>query len=147
MLSSVARWAGYGAFMIEGLVGAALRGFLVIIALVITYVLGAWVYEEAPWYDRAVIHALGSAPRPAPWGGDATEKAARFFPTGMAREAARALLGRNGFSCSGAASPNQLNCSRTTQQLPCRADYSVELTFDEDQRIADRNASYYYACL
>ena len=146
MFSSVARWAGYGAFMVKGLGRAALLGVLVVIGSFVTYLLGAWVYEEAPWYDRAVIDALRSAPHAAPWGG-AAEEAAKFFPTGMEREAAQALLGRNGFSCSGAALPSRLQCSRTTQEIVCRADYSVELTFDDDQRIADRNASYYSACL
>ena len=147
MLSSVARWAGYGAFMVKGLGRAALLGVLVVIGSFVTYLLGAWVYEEAPWYDRAVIDALRSAPHAAPWGGGAAEEAEKFFPTGMEREAAQALLGRNGFSCSGAALPSRLQCSRTTQEIVCRADYSVELTFDDDQRIADRNATYYSACL
>jgi hypothetical protein len=147
MMSSVARWAGYGAYMVKGLGRAALLGVLVVIGSFVAYLLGAWVHEEAPWYDRAVIDALRSAPHAAPWGGGAAEETAKFFPTGMEREAAQALLGRNGFSCSGAASPNQLECRRTTQEFPCRADYFVELTFADDQRIADHNASYYRACL
>jgi hypothetical protein len=48
---------------------------------------------------------------------------------------------------AGAALPNQLKCGRTTQEFPCRADSFVELTFADDQRIADRNASYYSVCL
>ena len=146
-MSSVARWAGYAAFVIEGPLRAALRGILAIIGLVIAFILYVILYYTVPWswYDHAIVDQLRAASLPAGWG-DVSKEAARIFPDGMERSAARALLSRNGFSCSSAA-PNRLTCSRTLGELACTSDFHIELMLNDDQRVANRNATYHSVCL
>jgi hypothetical protein len=145
-MGSVARWAGRGAF-VEGLLRPALRGLLVMVGLIIAYILCVVAYYSVPWswYDHTIIDQLRSA-APTPSGGEPSEEAAKIFPSGMERNEAQALLRRNGFSCV-SMTPNRLKCTRTISEFVCRSDYFIELTLNDDQRVANQNASYHSACL
>jgi hypothetical protein len=143
--------------------------------LLLAYWIGSWLYREAPWHSRDLLQAIASGPHSAPWS-DATEKVAGFFPIGMDRESAAGLLKANGFSCTTTAppevrgfhaivtevqgglaevprSPNAANdvaevlaCGRASQEGVCQTRYSVAVYLARDQRVADRAASYYFAC-
>ena len=140
--------------------------------LLLAYVAGSWLYYGEPWYSRDLIHEIGSGPHSAPWG-EASDKAAKFFPAGMERESAMGLLRANGFKCSnptevalqqnvdsmvievaggvvavrGGGPVTLLTCRREAQEGVCMGRYSVSLAFDTDSTVAGRAASYYFGCL
>jgi hypothetical protein len=154
-MSSVARWAGYGAFVMKGLLRAALRTLAVMIALMIAllgvYILGVWLYYTEPWYDHAVITQLTRVPHTAPLE-DVSERAAQIFPDGMSRRAATALLQANGFACESYANESisgasGLNCQREAHVPLCAGYYMVKLAFDGEERLSDRSATSYLGCL
>jgi hypothetical protein len=161
-LERIVRGAIYADFVIRPLLRLSLIGTLVLVAGSIAAVALALLFDAQPWYNRDLIDGLASGPHAATWG-DASDKAAKFFPAGMERDSAVALLNANGFSCSngpagdfpgaqvdvpadgGAA--EVLTCGRELSQLVCLARYRVTLAFDGDTKVADRRASYYFACL
>ena len=87
-----------------------------------------------------------------PLWGDVSDEAARIFPDGMTRTAATTLLRGNGFTCTegGPESGNgaqRLNCHREPHILFCAGHYDVALDFEAGERVRDRAASFYVACL
>ena len=157
-LQRIVRGAIYADFVVRPLLRLSMIGTLVLVASLIAAAGLAWLFDAKPWYSRDVIDALASGRHGTLWG-DASETAARFFPTGMERDSAVALLHANGFSCSNGAAGDfpgvqanagaaeVLTCGRELSQGVCLARYGVTLSFDGDKKIADRKATYYFGCL
>ena len=151
MSSAAVRSAVYMVFAIRWIGQWTRRILVVLIGLLGIYILSVWVYCAEPWYDRAVIRQLARIPHMAPQE-DLSEQAARTFPNGMPRHAAMALLHSNGFACDGhenesVGGAHRLLCRREPHVLLCAARYTVELGFDEKERVNDRSANSYIVCL
>ena len=149
MTSPAVRGAVYTVFAARWIARWTLGVFLVALALVVIYVLGASLYYWEPWYDRDVMERLAGGPANG-LTRDASAQAAEILPDGMTRAAAVALLHANGFSCAESASDagqNRLTCARAPHLIFCAATYTVELGFDPVGRVAARRASVYAVCL
>ena len=122
---------------------------LAMAALVAIGIGGLWLFVTEPWYTDDLIDRMGTGGA-ANAGEIVSDRIAVFFPRGLPRTKASALLWRNGFSCSAQSAREgetmRLACNRTKSHFVCTTYYQILLSL-AGGAVVTAEGSAHTACL